>query len=94
MASLWILDGHEESIDYSIMDGERCGVVRSFKKDGRILFDEDEGIEEENWEGDLIETVLRLGFNDGSNQKCEHGFNAFVLRLADEGKINLVNPDG
>ena len=58
---------------------------RFIRHDGKVMFDEKEGILEEGWEKDLIAVILsnKLNINDG------RGYHAFVLKFAEEGKVQL-----
>ena len=76
MASLSILyedGGCYVDVDYSVQDGS----IHSFQLDGRILFDENESMQDKNWKTVLIDLIKEeeWDIDDG------RGLHAFVYPL-------------
>ena len=68
-------------IEYSLLDKR----VRFFEYEDRVLYDEESNHNYPNWEKKLIQVIENYGLNRNQGR----GYHAFVLRLADEGKVKL-----
>ncbi len=79
MASVSVATDPPTDIDYSLVDRR----VRVFKLRGKVLYDEDEGIDIKGWKEELVKLVKKQGLdiNDGI------GLHAFVYGLIKEGLL-------
>lgn len=69
-------------IDYSVADGR----VRSFELNGRLLFDESQGIEISGWREQLYQVVLDYSLDV---DKGRGGLHAFVPPIVEEFQLKF-----
>jgi hypothetical protein len=80
VASIFCPDTYD--IEYSLVDRR----IRFFEYENQVFYDEETDDNYPNWEKKLIQVIENYGLNRNRGK----GHYAFILRLADEGKIELL----
>jgi hypothetical protein len=81
MASVFVMTNPPTYIDYSLIDNR----VRSFELRGVALYDENEEITTNGWEGKLVEFVKEQGLDIDDGR----GLHAFVYGLIEKGLLEV-----